>query len=498
MTSIANRLDGLYQRMLPRMAHRLRCAVAGTERGTVEPGSPGMAAFLGRVTAHDFASFSDLELRERIARLKALSPTGNDSGLVSEVFAIVNEAVKRRLGAWRVFESDEAPEGLAKYRKLTDAALESQAGKDDFAIHESATGLNTKERALVKGMASVAKKGRVDCWSDILLEADFYRALSDIDVEGLLRFVPTDEQLIGGYLLYHGNVVEMDSGEGKTVAAAFPAALHAICGSAVHIMTSNDYLAVRDAELLAPVYESLGLTVGFVAAYMSEDERRHAYGQHIVYGTLREFGFDYLRDNLRLPSDEKVQGPLDVVIVDEADHALIDQAGTPLIISGEPAGNTRGLKKALAAIESLVDRQRDEARELAADLRADLIDSKDSQLLLARLLLAEPENERLGETFAAYPKAYGRALTLIDDEAHEPDSKLTAGLLYIVDPRAESVSLTEEGHQYLEDKLGPVFDTSHLESELAAVESRGDIGAKERKRLIAGLRRRTSRQYGRM
>ncbi|MCH7652872.1 MAG: hypothetical protein IIB14_04270 [Chloroflexi bacterium] len=480
MTSIADRLDGLYQRTLPRMAHRLRRAAAGTARGIADPGSPGMAAFLGRVSAHDFASFSDLELRERIARLKGLSPTGSDSGLMSEVFAIVNEAVERRLGAWRLFESEEAPDGFGKYRKLTDADL------------------NATERALVKGMACVAKRGRVDCWSDILLDADFYQAVSEIDIEGLLRFVPTDEQLIAGHLLYQGNVVEMDSGEGKTVAAAFPAALHAICGSAVHIMTSNDYLAVRDAELLAPVYESLGLTVGFVVGYMSEDERRHAYGQSIVYGTLREFGFDYLRDNLRLPSDEKVQGPLDVVIVDEADHALIDQAGTPLIISGEPAGNTRGLKKALTAIESLVAHQREQVRELEAELRDKVIDSKDSQRLVARLLLADPENERLGEMFAALPKAYGRALTLIDDEAHEPDSRLTAGLLYLVDPRAESVSLTQEGHHYLEDRLGPVFDTSRPERELAAVESRRDIGAKERRRLIAGLKRRVARQYGRM
>ena len=498
MTSIANRLDGLYQRALPRMAHKLRGAVAGTERGIASPDSPGMAAFLSRVKGYDFASCSDLQLRERMALLKAPPQIPEESEALPEIFAIVDEAIKRRLGAWRLFESEEATDRFAKYRDLAYGALESQGGEVDFASPSLAIDLNTAERAVVEGMAFVAKRGRVDSWSDILLDANFYQAISAVDFEGLLKFVPTDEQLIAGHLLYHGNVVEMDSGEGKTVAAAFPAALHAIRGRAVHIITSNDYLAARDAELLAPVYESLGLTVGFVVGYMSEDERRHAYGQSIVYGTLREFGFDYLRDNLRLPSEEQMQGPLQALIVDEADHALIDQAGTPLIISGEPAGNARGLKKALTAIESLVADQKEQARELEAEVRGGSNGSKNSRFLVARLLLADPDNDSLGERFAASPKAYGRALTLIEDQAHEPDGKLTAGLLYIVDPRAESVSLTEEGHRHLEDRLGPVFDTSRMERELAAVESRGDIGAKERKRLNARLRRRIARRHGRM
>ena len=498
MTSIADKLDGLYQRMLPSMAHTLRGAVAGTEHENTNSGSPGMAAFLRLVKGYDFASSSDLELRERTSFLKALPQNAEYNEALPEVFAIVNEAVKRRLGAWELFESEKTIGEFAKYRELASAAMDSPDGEAALLSHGSAIGLNTAEKELVKGMASIADRGRIACWSDILLEAGFYQALSEVDVEGLLRFVPTDEQLTAGYLLYHENVVEMDSGEGKTVAAAFPAAMHAIFGRAVHIITSNDYLATRDAELLAPVYESLGLTVGFVVGCMSEDERRHAYTQDIVYGTLREFGFDYLRDNLRLPSDEQVQGPLEVAIVDEADHALIDQAGTPLIISGEPAGNTRGLKKALTAIESLVAHQKEKARELEAQVRVECIDSKDDRILVARLLLADPENECLAEIFAAFPKAYGRALALIDEDVHEPDSKLAAGLLYIVDPRAESVSLTDEGHQYVEDRLGPVFDTSRLERELVAVSSRSDIGAKERKRLKARMNRRVARQYGQM
>ena len=470
-----------------------------------DPGRPDLAAFVSRVKGHDFASHSDLELRERVAHLQAASRTGGDRDLPSEVFAIVNEAVKRRLGAWGFFEFDETDQvaggGLAKYRELalgTSPRAQSQDGDIDFAGDISATSLNAAEQALVDGIALVTERGRVDCWSDILLGADFYEALLEADAEGLYIFVPTDEQLTAGHLLYQGNIVEMDSGEGKTVAAAFPAALHAIRGSAVHIITSNDYLAARDAELLAPVFESLGLTVGFAVGYMSDDERKHAYRQDIVYGTLREFAFDYLRDNLRLPGDIRVQGLLEAVILDEADNALIDQAATPLIISGEPTGRRRGLKKALAAIESLVNRQKEQARELEAGVGSGFTNSKDSPLLVARLLLANPDSDCLGKSFAANPKAYGRALALIDEEGDESDSRLTGGLLYIVDPREESVRLTDEGHKHIEEMVGPVFDTSPLERELDAVHSRGEIGVRQRKRLDARLRRRIDAQYGRM
>ena len=110
----------------------------------------------------------------------------------------------------------------------------------------------------------------------------------------------TDEQILAGIMLYQGNVVELNSGEGKTIAAAFPAALHAISGRSVHIITANDYLAARDCQLLEPVYQSLGLTADVVLSYLSDEERRDAYTKQVVYGTLREFGFDFLRDNLKM------------------------------------------------------------------------------------------------------------------------------------------------------------------------------------------------------
>ena len=157
----------------------------------------------------------------------------------------------------------------------------------------------------------------------------------------VLRFRPTDEQLLAAIHLFRGRVVQMDAGEGKTVAIAIAAALHAVLGRRVHVITANDYLAERDAALLEPVFRSLGLSSGAIPGYMEEAERRQLYGRQVVYGAMRELGFDHLRDHLKVAPGDRVQTAPDVAIVDEADHALIDEAFTPLVISGNPLGSSR-------------------------------------------------------------------------------------------------------------------------------------------------------------
>ncbi len=144
---------------------------------------------------------------------------------------------------------------------------------------------------------------------------------------------PYDVQIIGGLALDDRRIAEMQTGEGKTLVATLPATLNALCGK-VHVVTVNDYLARRDREWMGPVYEFLGLTVGLLQEGISPEERQRAYGADITYGTNHQFGFDYLRDNMVLSKDQKVQGTLDFAIVDEIDNILIDEARTPLIISG--------------------------------------------------------------------------------------------------------------------------------------------------------------------
>jgi preprotein translocase subunit SecA len=142
-----------------------------------------------------------------------------------------------------------------------------------------------------------------------------------------------DVQLVGGIVLHRGCIAEMQTGEGKTLVATLAAYLNAL-GGKVHVVTVNDYLARRDAEWMGPVYEALGVSVGFIQAHMPNDERKVAYSKDITYGTNNEFGFDYLRDNMKMSIEEQVQGALNFAIVDEVDSILIDEARTPLIISG--------------------------------------------------------------------------------------------------------------------------------------------------------------------
>src|SRR5829696_5606366 len=147
---------------------------------------------------------------------------------------------------------------------------------------------------------------------------------------------PFDVQVMGGIVLHEGKIAEMKTGEGKTLAATMPVYLNALSGKGVHLVTVNDYLARRDAQWMGAIYEFLGLTVGLIQDYHGFEERRVAYAADITYGTNAQFGFDYLRDNISIYADHLVQRELNYAIVDEVDSILIDEARTPLIISGMP------------------------------------------------------------------------------------------------------------------------------------------------------------------
>ena len=145
---------------------------------------------------------------------------------------------------------------------------------------------------------------------------------------------PFDVQLVGGIVLHEGKIAEMKTGEGKTLVATMPLYLNTLTGKGVHLVTVNDYLARRDAAWMGPIYKFLGLSVGVIVHGLTDEERRKAYHCDITYGTNNEFGFDYLRDNMKFTLEDYVQRELHYAIVDEVDSILIDEARTPLIISG--------------------------------------------------------------------------------------------------------------------------------------------------------------------
>ena len=153
-------------------------------------------------------------------------------------------------------------------------------------------------------------------------------------------------QVTGGIVLHRGNIAEMKTGEGKTLVATLPCYLNALTGKGVHVITVNEYLARRDSEWMGKVYSYLGLTVGLVVPGISPEERKKAYQADITYGTNNEFGFDYLRDNMVVSIDQKVQRGHSYAVVDEVDSILIDEARTPLIISGRGEKSTDLYKQA--------------------------------------------------------------------------------------------------------------------------------------------------------
>ncbi|MDR3596112.1 preprotein translocase subunit SecA [Clostridium sp.] len=178
---------------------------------------------------------------------------------------------------------------------------------------------------------------------DILSEAFAAVREASVRVFGKRHF---DEQLMGGMILHQGRISEMKTGEGKSLTATLPAYLNALSGNGVHIVTVNDYLAKRDTEEMGELYGFLGLTTGVIVHELNNDQRRESYGSDITYGTNNEFGFDYLRDNMVVYKEERVQRSLNFAIVDEVDSILIDEARTPLIISGQGEKSTEFYKVA--------------------------------------------------------------------------------------------------------------------------------------------------------
>ncbi|ATP30457.1 preprotein translocase subunit SecA [Chromobacterium violaceum] len=201
--------------------------------------------------------------------------------------------------------------------------------------------------------------GKGEKLDDLLPEAFAVCREASRRVLGMRHF---DVQLIGGMSLHQGKIAEMRTGEGKTLVGTLPVYLNALSGDGVHVVTVNDYLASRDAGIMAPLYNFLGLSVGVNLSQMAHDDKQAAYACDITYGTNNEFGFDYLRDNMVFSVDEKVQRKLAFAVVDEVDSILIDEARTPLIISG-PADDNIDMYQRMNAVPPLLKRQETEEGE---------------------------------------------------------------------------------------------------------------------------------------
>ncbi len=295
-----------------------------------------------------------------------------------------------------------------------------------------------------------------------------------------------DVQLIGGVAMHQGKIAEMQTGEGKTLVATLPVYLNALSGKGVHLVTVNDYLAKRDSAWMAPIYEFHGLSVDCIDYHKpNSEERKKAYKADITFGTNNEFGFDYLRDNMANSPDDLVQRPHNYAIVDEVDSVLVDDARTPLIISGAtPKGDIHEFNELKPKIESIVSVQRKYLTSLLSEAKKIILngDEEEGSFNLLRVYRGIPKNkalikflseggirQMLQKTENFYMQDNNREMPKIDKE-----------LYYVIDEKNNQIELTDKGIDFLSGKDNPdFFVMPEIGIEISKIESQNLESKKE-------------------
>ncbi len=301
--------------------------------------------------------------------------------------------------------------------------------------------------------------------------------------------VPYDVQMIGGIVLHKGRISEMATGEGKTLVAIAPVYLNSLADKGVHLVTVNDYLAKRDSEWMSPVYHFLGMTVGAIQSNMENDERRRIYNCDITYGTNNEFGFDYLRDNMVIDLENIVQREHWYAIVDEVDSVLIDEARTPLIISGPVGQSDQRFEEMNPRVRRLIDAQTRMVNGLVSEADVLLKSDKKDDLEKAGInllkgyrafpkhkklskLLQEPENQKLKrDTEMFYLGDQGRRMHEIDDE-----------LFYTIDEKSHQIDISEKGRELLgtKDEDPDMFVIPDITAQFSLIEGNSELSPDEK------------------
>ncbi len=302
--------------------------------------------------------------------------------------------------------------------------------------------------------------------------------------------VPYDVQLLGGIVLHQGKIAEMATGEGKTLVATMPIYLNALTGRGVHLVTVNDYLAKRDSEWMGEIYKFHGLTVGCITADMDPEQRKKAYQADITYGTNNEFGFDYLRDNMAISEDQIVQRGHNYAIVDEVDSVLIDEARTPLIISGPVEVDDHKFYEMKPRVErvfrkqsSLVAKIVQEAEELLKT--GDPKDREKAGVLLLRAHRGFPKNKRLQKLFAEpeYKKLMQTTELEFLRENEKRMPEIDEELYFAIDERNNTINLTDKGRDALAEgspEGAEFFVLPDLGTEISEIENDPNLTEEEK------------------
>ena len=427
----------------------------------------------------NFESFSNNQLREKTIQFKSLLSQEN------QIFSKNIESLENQ-----VLNTSDLDEKESIYKQIDQEKEESQKNTENILnsiLPEAFAVVKETARRFVinKQMEVTASsydrelsqlKSYVQLTGEKAIWSNSWDAAGKPIVWDMIHY---DVQLIGGIALHQGKIAEMQTGEGKTLVATLPVYLNALTGKGVHLVTVNDYLAKRDSAWMAPIFEFHGLSVDCIDYHQpNSSERRKAYQADITYGTNNEFGFDYLRDNMAHTAEDLVQPKHNYAIVDEVDSVLIDDARTPLIISGPtPEGDRHEFDVLKSNVNSLVNNQRSLLTGVLAEAKAKIRegDTTEGGILLLRVFRGLPKNKALikflseegvkqllQKTENHYMQDNNREMHIIDKD-----------LYFVIDEKNNQIDLTEKGIQMLSEDNSDAnfFVLPDIGIEIAKIES---------------------------
>ena len=427
----------------------------------------------------NFESFSNNQLREKTIQFKSLLSQEN------QIFSKNIESLENQ-----VLNTSDLDEKESIYKQIDQEKEESQKNTENIlnSILPEAFAVvkETARRFVINKQIEVTAssydrelsqlKSYVQLTGEKAIWSNSWDAAGKPIVWDMIHY---DVQLIGGIALHQGKIAEMQTGEGKTLVATLPVYLNALTGKGVHLVTVNDYLAKRDSAWMAPIFEFHGLSVDCIDYHQpNSSERRKAYQADITYGTNNEFGFDYLRDNMAHTAEDLVQPKHNYAIVDEVDSVLIDDARTPLIISGPtPEGDRHEFDVLKSNVNSLVNNQRSLLTGVLAEAKAKIRegDTTEGGILLLRVFRGLPKNKALikflseegvkqllQKTENHYMQDNNREMHIIDKD-----------LYFVIDEKNNQIDLTEKGIQMLSEDNSDAnfFVLPDIGIEIAKIES---------------------------
>ncbi|TDQ29277.1 preprotein translocase subunit SecA [Zeaxanthinibacter enoshimensis] len=401
-----------------------------------------------------------LEINEKIAEIRAGVKESEDIDKNEELYAEIDKLQDEAYVIQQKTLDDILPEAFAVVKETARRFAENET------ISVTATEF---DRSLSGEKDYVALQGDTAVWQN---------SWDAAGKEVTWDMVHYDVQLIGGIALHQGKIAEMQTGEGKTLVATLPLYLNALTGNGAHLVTVNDYLAKRDSAWMAPIFEFHGLTVDCIDKHQpNSDGRRAAYNADITYGTNNEFGFDYLRDNMAHKPDDLVQRPHHYAIVDEVDSVLIDDARTPLIISGPvPEGDRHEFNELKPKVADIVQKQKQYLTGVLAEAKKLIAagDTKEGGFQLLRVHRGLPKNKALIKFLSeeGIKQLLQKTENVYMQDNNREMHQVDAELLFVIDEKNNQIELTDKGIEYISgDQSKDFFVMPDIGSEIAKIES---------------------------